>query len=137
MFRGLTHQLQLSCLTLVSSVQGLPACVQDKVQQLRHTAEELHASFAAAHSFQDVPATILAQSRERITKARESMDEMLDHVVQSVPLPWIVGPFAPNLVELPGEPSAENVGGGSPAQEEAKDKPDWPQQESSELKKDR
>ncbi|XP_063003377.1 uncharacterized protein LOC134413178 [Elgaria multicarinata webbii] len=138
MFRGLTHQLQLSCVTLMASVQGLPASIQEKVQQVRHTVEELHSSFSAASSFQDVPNAILLQSRERIAKARGSVDEMVDYVVQSIPLPWVVGPFAPNLVEHPEELSVDNgkAGDGLQAQENPDKKPGSPQQESSEPKKD-
>lgn len=135
MFRGLTQQLQGSCSILISSVQGLPACVQDKVQHLRHTAEDLHSSFSTAHSFQDVSATILAQSREQVSKAREAVDEVLDYVVSQVPLPWLVGPFAPTLVELP-EASVTKVEGGVQACEEPKEKLNSPQQEPSEPKKD-
>ncbi|KAJ6654493.1 hypothetical protein lerEdw1_006914 [Lerista edwardsae] len=136
MFRGLTRQLQHSCQTLMSSVHGLPASIQDTVQQVRHTVEDLHSSFSTAHSFQDVPATILAQSRERIAKARNSMDEMLDYVVQNVPLPWLVGPFAPNLVELPEVPCADGEKAEGGLQDEPNPKADSPKQESSEPKQD-
>ncbi|XP_015284421.1 PREDICTED: perilipin-3-like, partial [Gekko japonicus] len=74
------QQLQGSCLTLISSVQGLPAGVMAKVQHLRHAVEDLHASFSTAHSFHDISATILAQSRERVSKARKAVDEVLDYV---------------------------------------------------------
>ncbi|XP_077778115.1 perilipin-3-like isoform X2 [Podarcis muralis] len=131
LLRGLTQQLQLSCVTLVSSVQGLPSGIQDRVQQLRQTVEGLHSSFSGARSFQDVPAALLSQSRESIAKARSSMDEMLDYVVQNVPLPWVVGPFAPNLVELP-----EPEGVGSQAQEDPAEKPKTPQKEPSEPEKE-
>nr|XP_056700447.1 perilipin-3-like [Euleptes europaea] len=135
MFRGLTQQLQNSCSTLISNVQGLPASVQDKVQHFRHTVEDLHSSFSTARSFQDVSATILAQSREQVTKALEAVDDVLDYVVSHVPLPWLVGPFAPALVELP-EASSTKVEGGVQACEEPKEKPDNPQKEPSEPKKD-
>ncbi|XP_015279819.1 PREDICTED: perilipin-3-like isoform X1 [Gekko japonicus] len=149
MFRGLTQQLQGSCLTLISSVQGLPAGVRAKVQHLRHAVEDLHASFSTAHSFQDISATILAQSRERVSKARKAVDEVLDYVVSNVPLPWVVGPFAPNLVELPEDSSAKaedsvRVCKGpkekmdNPPKEpfEPKKQLDDPQKEPSEAKKD-
>ncbi|XP_032992439.1 perilipin-3-like [Lacerta agilis] len=139
MLRGLTQQLQLSCVNLMSSVQGLPAGIQDKVQQVRHTVEGLHSAFSGARSFQDVPTALLSQSREKIAKARGSMDEMLDYVVQNVPLPWLVGPFAPNLVELPDVAQAdveEAEGVGSQAQEEPGEKPKSPQKEPSEPEKE-
>uniref|UniRef100_K7FWZ4 Perilipin n=1 Tax=Pelodiscus sinensis TaxID=13735 RepID=K7FWZ4_PELSI len=100
MFRGITHQLQATCLSLMANVQGLPTSVQDQARQLRHHVEELHASFAAAQSFQDLSHAILTQSRERVAKARESMDQLLDYVVQNTPLPWLVGPFAPRKVNM-------------------------------------
>ncbi|KAF7236664.1 Perilipin-3 [Varanus komodoensis] len=104
LFRGLTQQLQLSCLTLMSNVQGLPASIQDKVQLVRHVVEDFCASYSSASSFQEVPTAVLLQSCERISKARGSVDEMVDYVVQNVPLPWVVGPFAPSLVERPDVP---------------------------------
>ncbi|XP_042334277.1 perilipin-3-like isoform X2 [Sceloporus undulatus] len=133
MFRGLTQQLQLSCSTLTSRVQGLPATVQDKVQLVRSTVEDLHSSFSGVRSFQEMPAGLLVQSRERIAHARGSIDEMLDYVVQNVPLPWVVGPFAPNLVELPDVPSsdAEKTEDGLQSQEEPKEKTDIPKAEPS------
>ncbi|KAH0625860.1 hypothetical protein JD844_034196 [Phrynosoma platyrhinos] len=133
MFRGLTQQLQLSCSTLTARVQGLPATVQDKVRLVRSTVEDLHSSFSGVRSFQEMPATLLVQSRERITHARGSIDEMLDYVVQNVPLPWVVGPFAPNLVELPDVPSSgtEKTEDGLQTQEEPKEKTDAPKAESS------
>ncbi|XP_058019604.1 perilipin-3-like [Ahaetulla prasina] len=101
MFRGLTQQVQLSYLTLMSQLRGLPAGIQDKAKLIWHTLEDLHVSFLAAGSFQEVPSAALAESCQRIVKARGSVDEIVDYVVQNVPLPWVVGPFAPCLVELP------------------------------------
>ncbi|KAM9112213.1 perilipin-3-like [Pangshura tecta] len=96
MSRSLTQQLQTTCLTLVSSLQGLPADLQDKAQLVRHHIDELRASFSAAGSFHDLTGSVLAQSRERVTKARKLVDELMDHVVHNVPLSWLVGPFAPS-----------------------------------------
>ncbi|KAM6463632.1 perilipin-3-like [Liasis olivaceus] len=101
MFRGLIQQVQLSYLTLVSQLQGLPTSIQDKAKLVWQTVEGLHSSFSTAHSFQEVPTAVLAQSCSRLNKARGSVDEILDYVVQNVPLQWVAGPFAPNLVEVP------------------------------------
>lgn len=135
MFRGITQQLQASCLGLMANVQGLPASIQDKVQQMRHHMEELHTSFSAAHSFQDLSSTVLTQSRERVTKARESLDELLDYVAQNAPLPWLVGPFAPVLVEHP-----ENLAIGMEKKEDqatcpGQSREEKPAQQASEAKK--
>ncbi|XP_006110783.2 perilipin-3-like [Pelodiscus sinensis] len=96
MSRSLTQQLQTTCLSLVAGLQGLPADLQDKVQLVRHNVDELRASFAAAGSFHDLTGSVLAQSRERVTKARKLVDELMEQVVQNAPLSWLVGPFAPS-----------------------------------------
>nr|XP_008121004.1 PREDICTED: perilipin-3 isoform X2 [Anolis carolinensis] len=106
-FRNLTQQLHQSCSTLAARVQGLPSGVQDKVRLLRSTVEDLQASFSGARSFQEVPAALLTRSRERIAGARGSLEEMVEYVAQNVPLPWVVGPFAPRLVELPDAPQTQ------------------------------
>ncbi|XP_060088651.1 perilipin-3-like [Heteronotia binoei] len=134
MFRGLTQQLQGSCSTLISSVRGLPVSIQDKVQHLRHTVEDLHTSFSTAHSFQDISATILAQSRESVSWANEAMEDVLDYVVSHVPLPWVVGPFAPNLVELP-EDACADAEDSVRACVGSKEKLDSPQKDPSEPEK--
>ncbi|XP_048416066.2 perilipin-3-like isoform X2 [Stegostoma tigrinum] len=101
MTRGLAQQLQTTCLTLVSNVHGLPQHIQDKVQQIRKTAETIHTSFSSANSFSDLSGQILAQSRQRMLKIRESMDGVMDYVLHNTPLNWLVGPFAPQLTERP------------------------------------
>ncbi|XP_067409364.1 perilipin-3-like isoform X2 [Emydura macquarii macquarii] len=94
--RSIIQHLQAVCLTLVSSIQGLPANMQDRVQQIQSSLEDLHASFFTAGSFQDLSSSILSQSQEKVTRARESLDELLEYVVHNIPLTWIVGPFAPS-----------------------------------------
>ncbi|NXF55465.1 PLIN3 protein, partial [Oceanites oceanicus] len=103
LLQGLTQQLQSSCQPLVSSLQGLPASIQDTAGQVRHNVEELRAALASAASLQDVTASVLAQARARVTKARQLMDELVEHVAHNTPLTWLVGPFAPSgqrLVDL-------------------------------------
>ncbi|XP_010189310.1 PREDICTED: perilipin-3-like, partial [Mesitornis unicolor] len=103
LLQGLTQQLQSSCQPLLSSLQGLPASIQDKAGQVRHNVEELRVALSSASSLQDVTATVLAQARARATKARQLMDELVEHVAHNTPLTWLVGPFAPSgqrLVEL-------------------------------------
>ncbi|XP_043576909.1 perilipin-3-like [Chiloscyllium plagiosum] len=101
MTRGLTQQLQTTCLTLVSNVHGLPQHVQDKVQQIRKTAESIHTSFSSANSFGDLSGQLLAQSKEQMLKIRESMDGVMDYVLHNTPLNWLVGPFAPQPNKCP------------------------------------
>ncbi|KAM6218862.1 perilipin-3 isoform 2-T2 [Rhynchocyon petersi] len=99
MFRDTTQQLQTTCASLASSLQGLPNNIRDKAQQARHQVEGLQATFSSIHSFQDLSSTIVTQSRERLAKAREALDEMVEHVAQNTPVTWLVGPFSPGLTE--------------------------------------
>ncbi|XP_063147029.1 perilipin-3-like [Candoia aspera] len=102
--RGLTQQLQSATATLASNLQGLPAGLQGKVALVRQNVEELRMAFVSAGSFQDLPGSILAQSREKVAKARQLTDELMDHVVQNVPLTWLVGPFSASQ-----KPDAEEI----------------------------
>ncbi|XP_043403427.1 perilipin-3-like isoform X2 [Chelonia mydas] len=95
MSQSLTQQLKTTCLTLLGSMRGLPSTIQDKGQQVSSSIEELRASFSSAGCFQDLSSHALAQSREMVTKAQESLDELLEYMTQNVPLDWIVGPFTP------------------------------------------
>nr|XP_014435199.1 perilipin-3-like isoform X2 [Pelodiscus sinensis] len=93
MFQSIVQQLQATCLTLLSSIQGFPSNIQDKVQEVRCSTKELQASFSTVHSFQDLSSSILTQSRKKVTKAQEYMDELLEYIVHNTPLSWLVGPF--------------------------------------------
>lgn len=99
MFRDIAQQLQATCTSLGSSIQGLPTHVKDQVLQARHQVEDLQATFSSIHSFQDLSSSILTQSHERITKAREGLDHMVEYVAQNMPITWLVGPFAPGVAE--------------------------------------
>ncbi|NXK89506.1 PLIN3 protein, partial [Formicarius rufipectus] len=96
MLQGLSQQLQSSCQPLVGSLQGLPSGVQDTAGQVRHSVEELRAALAAATTLQDVRGNLLAKARAHATRARQLMDELVEHVASSTPLTWLVGPFAPS-----------------------------------------
>ncbi|XP_043911425.1 perilipin-3-like [Protopterus annectens] len=97
MTRSLTQQVQTTCLSLVSSVSGLPQNIQDQIRQIRSTAEELHGAFSSAHSFRDLSGQILAQSKEKVTIMKESMDGVMEYLLNNMPLSWIVGPFSPQV----------------------------------------
>ncbi|XP_077672626.1 perilipin-3-like [Eretmochelys imbricata] len=99
--QSLTQQLKTTCLTLLGSIQGLPSTIQDKAQQVSSSIQELQASFSSAGCFQDLSSSALARSREMVTKAQESLDELLEYVTQNIPLDWIVGPFIPPVDSPP------------------------------------
>ncbi|XP_037759039.1 perilipin-3-like isoform X2 [Chelonia mydas] len=93
--QSLTQQLKTTCLTILGSIQGLPSTIQDKAQQVSSSIQELQASFSSAGCFQDLSSSTLARSREMVTKAQKSLDDLLEYVTQNIPLDWIVGPFTP------------------------------------------
>ncbi|XP_020649852.3 perilipin-3 [Pogona vitticeps] len=102
--RSLTQQLQSATATWVSNLQGLPASLQEKVALVRQNVEDLGSSFTSAKSFEDLSASVLAQSREKIAKARELTEELMDQLTHNTPLSWLVGPFMPS-----GKPEAEEI----------------------------
>ncbi|NXS55406.1 PLIN3 protein, partial [Brachypteracias leptosomus] len=107
MLRGLLRQLQATCTRLVSSARGLPGEVQEAAGQVRHGVEDVQASLGRAHTFHELSGLVLAQSRETVTRAQEGIDELLEYVGQHAPVPWLVGPFAPALVEYPEDEPVE------------------------------
>lgn len=99
--RGLLRQLHAACTRLAAGAWGLPSSMQETVGHVRHGVEGVQASLSHAHSFHDLSGLVLAQSRETVMRAQLSIDELLEYVGQHAPLPWLVGPFAPALVEYP------------------------------------
>uniref|UniRef100_A0A2K6FPU4 Perilipin n=1 Tax=Propithecus coquereli TaxID=379532 RepID=A0A2K6FPU4_PROCO len=99
MFRDIARQLQATCVSLGSSIQGLPTNVKDQVQHARRQVEDLQATFSGVHSFQELSSGLLTQSREGVAKAREALDHVVEYVAQNTPLTWLVGPFAPGITE--------------------------------------
>ncbi|NXJ51739.1 PLIN3 protein, partial [Spizaetus tyrannus] len=94
---SITQQLQITCCKIVSAIQGLPSSLQDKVKQSLSTIEELHASFSAANSFQDLSSSVLSQ--RKLAVIQEYMEELLDYLKNNTPLSWLVGPFSPREEE--------------------------------------
>ncbi|KAM6107175.1 perilipin-3-like [Pterocles gutturalis] len=107
MLRGLLHQLHAACSRLAAGARALPGSVQQTAGQVRHGVEGVQASLARARSFHDLSDLVLAQSRETVTRAQLSIDELLEYVGQHAPIPWLVGPFAPALVEYPEDAPIE------------------------------
>ncbi|XP_061494525.1 perilipin-3-like isoform X2 [Rhineura floridana] len=93
MFHNMIQHLQTTSQTLMSSIQGFPSNLQDKMQQVLQSSRELHASFSTVRSFQELSTTLLAQSHQTVQKAQEYMDELLEYVAYNTPLSWLVGPF--------------------------------------------
>ncbi|KAM5165364.1 perilipin-3-like isoform 2-T2 [Mantella aurantiaca] len=105
MTQTMTKRLQTTCFTLVSGAQGLPANIQERMKQLQQNVEELYTSLTSVLSLNDLNG-ILMQSRERVTRIQEHVNELFTHVRMNTPLTWVVGPFAPQIVECPATPEA-------------------------------
>ncbi|NP_001107246.1 perilipin-5 [Ovis aries] len=129
--RNLMRELQSTVDALETSVRGLPPSAQEKVAEVRRSVDALQAAFADARRFGDLPAAVLAEGRGSMARAHACVDELLELVVQAMPLPWLVGPFAPILVERPEPPPDlealvdEVIGGPDPRWAHL----DWPAQQ--------
>ncbi|KAH0513351.1 Perilipin-2 [Microtus ochrogaster] len=97
--RNLTQQLQTTCQTLLSNVQGLPQNVQDQANHLGVMAGEIYSVFRNAASFKEVSDGFLTSSKGQLQKMKESLDDVMDYLVNNTPLNWLVGPFYPQSTE--------------------------------------
>jgi len=91
--RSLTQQLQTTCLVLVSGLQGLPNHLQQEALSLSHSAAQVYTSFSKAKVVGDLPDSVLANSKIQLGKMRDSLDNVMDYLVNNTPLNWLVGPF--------------------------------------------
>lgn len=87
--RTLTQQFQTTCLVLVSSLQGLPTHLQQEALSLSHSASHAYLS-----------ANRVRLDRVRLERVRESLDQVMDYMVNNTPLNWLVGPFYPHVVAV-------------------------------------
>lgn len=96
MVRGLSDQLKSACSSVVSSAQGLPGAVQEQLSSARQSAEELRSSLGNTSSLTPV---LLERSRQQLTQVQQSLDGVMEYLLNNTPLNWLVGPFAPQLTE--------------------------------------
>ncbi|XP_039868256.1 perilipin-2 [Simochromis diagramma] len=99
--RSLTQQLQTTCLVLVSSLQGLPNHIQQEALSLGYSASQVYANFSKAKVLGDLPDTGLTSSRVQLSKMKESLDNVMDYLINNTPLNWLVGPFYPRMAPEP------------------------------------
>ncbi|KAG9466141.1 hypothetical protein GDO78_017149 [Eleutherodactylus coqui] len=95
--RNLSHQLQTTCLSLVTSVQGLPQTLQKKAQDVSAMAADVYQTFHAASSFREMSAGLLTTTKEQLTNMKGSLEEVLDLLVNNSPLNWLIAGFNPQL----------------------------------------
>ncbi|KAF3698004.1 Perilipin-2 Adipophilin Adipose differentiation-related protein [Channa argus] len=95
--RSLTQQLQTTCLVLVSSLQGLPSHVQQEALSLTRSATHVYSSFSKAKVLGDLPDSVLTSCKVQLGKMKDSLDNVMDYLVNNTPLNWLVGPFYPRM----------------------------------------
>ncbi|XP_017568052.1 perilipin-2 [Pygocentrus nattereri] len=95
--RNLTQQLQTTCLTFVSSLQGLPQNIQEQAVSISHLAMEVYTRFSKTAALGDMSDTVLTTTRVQLNRMRDSIDNILDYLVNNTPLNWLVGPFYPRM----------------------------------------
>ncbi|XP_053427942.1 perilipin-2 [Nycticebus coucang] len=105
--RNLTQQLQTTCHTLLSSIQGLPQNIQDQANHLGVMAGDIYSVFHNATSFKEVSDSLLTSNKGQLQKMKESLEDVMDYLVNNTPLNWLVGPFHPQLTE---SQNAQNQG---------------------------
>lgn len=94
--RSLSQQLQTSCLVVVSGVQGLPNHVQREALSLSRSAAQLYTSFGLPSRLRELPDSVLGGTRVQLGQMKESLDNVMDYLVNNTPLNWLVGPFYPH-----------------------------------------
>ncbi|XP_040613130.1 perilipin-2 isoform X3 [Mesocricetus auratus] len=99
--RNLTQQLQTTCQTLLSNVQGLPQNVQDQASHLGVMAGDIYSVFRNAASFKEVSDGVLTSSKGQLQKMKESLDDVMDYLVNNTPLNWLMLDFT--AVDLTSE----------------------------------
>ncbi|KAG9462369.1 hypothetical protein GDO78_014265 [Eleutherodactylus coqui] len=95
--RNLSHQLQTTCLSLVTGVQGLPQTLQKRAQDVSAMAADVYQTFHAASSFREMSAGLLTTTKEQLANMKGFLEEVLDLLVNNSPLNWLIGGFNPQL----------------------------------------
>ncbi|XP_021538129.1 perilipin-2 isoform X1 [Neomonachus schauinslandi] len=91
--RSLTQQLQTTCHSLLSNVQGLPQNIQDQASHLGVMAGDIYSVFCNAASFKEVSDGLLTSSKGQLQKMKESLDDVMDYLVNNTPLNWLAFDF--------------------------------------------
>lgn len=95
--RSLSHQLQTTCMVQVSYLQGLPNHIQQEVVSISHSASQVYTSFSKARVLGDLPDSVLTNSKIQLGKLKNSLDNVMDYLINNTPLNWLVGPFYPRI----------------------------------------
>ncbi|XP_062849229.1 perilipin-2 [Trichomycterus rosablanca] len=115
--RNLTQQLQTTCVALATSLQGLPQNVQEQAVSISHMAIGVYTRFNKAAALGDLSDSVLTNTRAQLSRMKESIDNVMDYLVNNTPLNWLVGPFYPHI-EPTTKPSSTQSSEESSAQPE-------------------
>uniref|UniRef100_A0A2K5EAM9 Perilipin n=1 Tax=Aotus nancymaae TaxID=37293 RepID=A0A2K5EAM9_AOTNA len=96
---NLTQQLQTTCHTLLSNIEGLSQNIQDQAKHIGVMAGDIYSVLHNAVSFKEVSDSLLTSSKGQLQKMKESLDDVMDYFVNNTPLNWLVGPFYPQMTE--------------------------------------
>ncbi|KAF3836976.1 hypothetical protein F7725_004440, partial [Dissostichus mawsoni] len=113
--RSLTQQLQTTCLGLVSGLQGLPLHIQQEALSLSCSASQVYSSFSAASTLRELPDSVLSTSRVQLGRMKDSLDNVMDYLVNNTPLNWLVGPFYSRMAPVPPHTPASRASSSSSA----------------------
>lgn len=88
--RHVSQQLQQSVARVSSILPGSlqPAAVQERLQEAKNFTEDLYKSFQKVERYEDVPAWILTQTKERLTYLQETLSFLTDKLLTG-PLNWM------------------------------------------------
>ncbi|KAK5893636.1 hypothetical protein CgunFtcFv8_006492 [Champsocephalus gunnari] len=112
---SLTQQLQTTCLGLVSGLQGLPLHIQQEALSLSCSASQVYVSFSAASTLRELPDSVLSTSRVQLVRMKNSLDNVMDYLVNNTPLNWLVGPFYSRVAPEPPHTPASRASSSSSA----------------------
>uniref|UniRef100_UPI0037E74714 perilipin-2 n=1 Tax=Semicossyphus pulcher TaxID=241346 RepID=UPI0037E74714 len=103
--RSLTTQLQTTCLSLASSLQGLPNHIQQEALSLSRSATHVYNNFSKAKELGELSDSVLISSKAHLNQMKDSLDNVMDYLVNNTPLNWLVGPFYPRMEPEPNSRS--------------------------------
>ncbi|XP_008294574.1 perilipin-2 [Stegastes partitus] len=120
---SLTQQLQTTCLVLVSGLQGLPNNIQQEALSLTHSAAQVYGNFRKAKVLGDLPDSVLSSSKAQLRKIKDSLDNVMDYLINNTPLNWLVGPFYPRPEPAPARTSTSTASSSSASTRPLREEP--------------
>ncbi|KAL8177566.1 UNVERIFIED_CONTAM: hypothetical protein K2H54_012515, partial [Gekko kuhli] len=109
MSRLLTLDLQGTYENLLANLKDVPLHLKDKLHESYQHMAELHARFTTAHSFADLPGSLLERGLWIMAQAQESMDEVMEFAFQNPMSLW--GNDRPPVPGTTATPSAQREEG--------------------------